>query len=144
MAPSDILWGLFASGARWRHYRWLSSHQPPPSKGGGGVADTLFKVVGATLIEWSESLKISVTCSVGHTESISYKKTHCHRTQFWDKQGWITHCSYGKTHRFAFIYVIFKVNAMFEWLALSPKQNLSSFQGGKETKNNKKWVSPIN
>jgi len=57
-----------------------------------------FKVVGATLVEWTESLKISVASSLGHAESIFHKKTRCHRTQFWNKQDWIIHCSYGKAH----------------------------------------------
>jgi len=65
------------------------------------------KVVGATLVEWSESLKISVTSFSGHAESIFHKKTHCHRTQFWNNQDLIIHCSYGKTHIRAVIYVIF-------------------------------------
>jgi len=46
----------------------------------------LLKVVGATLVEWSESLEISVAWSLGHTKSISYRKTHRHGIQFWNKQ----------------------------------------------------------
>ena len=37
------------------------------------------EVVGATLVEWSESLKISVASFYKHAESIFHKKT-CHRT----------------------------------------------------------------
>jgi len=39
-----------------------------------------WELIGATLAQWSESLQISTTCSLGHTESISYKKTHGHQT----------------------------------------------------------------
>ena len=62
-----------------------------------------FKVVDSTLVEWSESLKISVTSFSGHAESIFHKKTHCHRTQFWNNHDLIIQCSYGKTHIRAFL-----------------------------------------
>jgi len=66
------------------------------------------KVIEVTLVEWSESLQISMACSLGHADSISYDKTHCHRTKFWYKQESINHRFYGKlTFLLLFVWFFF-------------------------------------
>jgi len=60
----------------WRATNYRNCTKMPPEHG------QCPKVVDSTLVEWSQSLPNSEACSLGHAKSISYKKTHCHRTQF--------------------------------------------------------------
>jgi len=102
--PWQQFWKLSKTGENWF---FLSYKNEIFKKLKNKKNDLTFRVVGATLVEWSESLKICVASSLGHAESIFHKKTICLRTEFWNNHDWIIHCSYGKTDILACVYVIF-------------------------------------